>query len=414
MQGGLGLGREVRRKFWLLIRAGVERKKAARALGLNDWTGKEWFRQAGGVIPAYVTAQTSHRSLSLEEREEIFAGVEHGDSIRRIARTLGRAPSTVFRELRRNMTQQYRARYRGWGHPPGWRTRPWDYRPSVAQRRAERRARRPKPAKLARNQPLRHLVQRQLLARLSPQQVAAALRREFSDNRDMWVSHEAIYQSIYVQGRGALRRDLAVCLRTGRALRHPRRRSQERRARIPGMINISDRPPEVEDRAVPGHWEGDLILGKQGRSAIGTLVERATRYVALLHLPDGHGPLDVQEAMIAATKRLPQQLWKSVTWDQGMEMHNHAAITVATGLDIYFCDPGKPWQRGSNENTNGLLRQYFPKGTDLSQHGPDYLEFVADQMNRRPRKTLGWLHPAEALDRLFSSASEQTGVAPTT
>jgi IS30 family transposase len=414
MQGGLGLGREVRREFWLLIRSGVERRKAALALGLSDWTGKVWFRQAGGVIPAYVTAQTSHRSLSLEEREEIFAGVERGDSIRCIARTLGRAPSTVFRELRRNMTQQYRARYRGWGHPPGWRTRPWGYRPSLAQRRAERRARRPKPAKLASNQPLRQLVQRKLLARLSPEQVAAALRREFSDNRDMWVSPEAIYQSIYVQGRGALRRELAVCLRTGRALRHPRRRSQERRARIPGMINISARPPEVEDRAVPGHWEGDLIVGKQGRSAIGTLVERATRYVTLLHLPDGHGPLDVEEAMIAATKRLPQQLWKSLTWDQGIEMRNHTAITIATGLDIYFCDPGKPWQRGSNENTNGLFRQYFPKGTDLSQHGPGYLDFVADQMNRRPRKTLGWLHPAEALDRLFSTASEQAGVAQTT
>jgi len=344
MRAGVRAGREVRRQFWILIRAGVERKKAALALGLSDWTGKVWFRQAGGVIPA----------------------------------------------------------------------RPWDYRPSRAQRRTERRARRPKPAKLASNPSLRQLVQHKLLARLSPEQVAAALRREFSDNRGMWVSHEAIYQSIYVQGRGALRRELAVCLRTGRALRRPRRRSQERHARIPGMINISERPPEVEDRAVPGHWEGDLILGKQGRSAIGTLVERATRYVALLHLPNGHGPLDVQEAMIAATKQLPQQLWKSLTWDQGMEMHHHAAISIATGLDIYFCDPGKPWQRGSNENTNGLLRQYFPKGTDLSQHEPDYLEFVADQMNRRPRKTLGWLQPAEALDRLFSTTSEQAGVAPTT
>lgn len=413
MQGSLGLGRAVRREFWLLIRAGVERKKASLALGLNEDTGKEWFRQAGGVIPAYVTAQTSDRFLSLEEREEIFAGVERNDSMRAIARRLGRAPSTVLRELRRNMTQLYRARYRGWGHPPGWRTRPWDYRPSLAQRRAERHARRPKPAKLATNRALHDLVQAKLQERLSPEQVAAALRREFPDNREMWVSHEAIYQAIYVQSRGALRRELAVCLRTGRALRHPRRRSQERQVRIPGMINISERPPAVEDRAVPGHWEGDLILGKQGRSAIGTLVERATRYVALLHLPDGHGALDVQEAMIAATKRLPQQLWKSLTWDQGIEMHHHAAISIATGLDIYFCDPGKPWQRGSNENTNGLLRQYFPKGTDLSQHGPDYLEFVADQMNRRPRKTLGWLHPAEALDRLFSTASEETGVAPT-
>ena len=409
MHAGVRAGREVRRRFWLLIRAGVERRKAALALGLSDWTGKAWFRQAGGVIPAYVRAPTSGRCLSLDEREEIFAGVERGDSIRGIARALGRAPSTVHRELRRNMTQLYRGRL-----ARRWRRQPWDYRPSLAQRRAERLASRPKVAKLASNRPLHDLVQRKLLERLSPEQVAAALRREFPDNREMWVSHEAIYQSIYVQGRGALRRELAVCLRTGRALRRPRRRSQERRPRIPGLISISERPPEVEDRAVPGHWEGDLILGKQGRSAIGTLVERATRYVTLLHLPDGHGPLDVQEAMIAATKRLPQQLWKSLTWDQGMEMHNHADITIATGLDIYFCDPGKPWQRGSNENTNGLLRQYFPKGTDLSQHGPEDLEFVADQMNRRPRKTLGWLHPAEALDRLFSSASEQAGVAPTT
>jgi transposase, IS30 family len=409
MRAGIRAGREVRRQFWILIRAGVERRKAALALGLSDWTGKEWFRQAGGVIPAYVTAPASRQSLSLEEREEIFAGIVRGDSMRGMARALGRAPSTVYRELRRNMPQLYRGRT-----ARRLRTGAWNYRPSLAQRRAERLASRPKPAKLATNRPLRDLVQRKLQERLSPEQVAAALRREFPDNRDMWVSHEAIYQSIYVQGRGALRRELAVCLRTGRALRHPRRRSQERRARIPGMINISERPPEVEDRAVPGHWEGDLILGKYGRSAIGTLVERATRYVSLLHLPEGHGPLEVQEAMIAATKRLPQQLWKSLTWDQGMEMHNHGAITIATGLDIYFCDPGKPWQRGSNENTNGLLRQYFPKGTDLSQHDAAYLEFVADQMNRRPRKTLGWLHPAEALDRLFSSASEQAGVAPTT
>jgi IS30 family transposase len=286
----------------------------------------------------------------------------------------------------------------------------------VAQRRAERRASRPKRATLATNRPLRDLVQSKLDERLSPEQVAAFLRREFPDNRVMWVSHETIYQSIYVQSRGALRRELAICLRTGRAYRHPRRKAQERqhRVRIREMINISERPAEVEDRAVPGHWEGDLILGRQGRSAIGTLVERTTRYVALLHLPNGHGPLEVQAAMIAATQRLPQQLWKSLTWDQGMEMRNHAEISIATGLEIYFCDPGKPWQRGSNENTNGLLRQYFPKGTDLSQHRPDYLDFVADQMNRRPRKTLGWLHPAKALDRVFSTASEQAGVAPTT
>lgn len=391
--GSLGPSREKRRQFWLLIRAGVERRKAALALGLSEWTGKIWFRQAGGVIPAYVTAPLSRRYLSEEERIEIFGGIQRGDSIRAIARAIGRAPSTVSRELRRN------------GRP--------HYRPKLAQLRAEHAAKRPKPAKLATNRPLHDLVQGQLRERLSPEQVAAALRREFPHNPAMWVSHETIYQAIYVQSRGALRRELATYLRTGRLRRRTRRQPDERR-RIADMIKISERPPEVEDRAVPGHWEGDLILGKQGRSAIGTLVERATRYVALLHLPHGHGPLEVQEAMIAATRRLPQQLWKSLTWDQGMEMRNHAQIRLATGLDIYFCDPGKPWQRGSNENTNGLLRQYFPKGTDLTQHSADYLEFVADQMNRRPRKTLGWLKPAEALDRLFSTASEQPGVASTT
>src|ERR1700737_2628302 len=262
MRAGVRAGREVRRQFWILIRAGVERKKAALALGLSDWTGKEWFRQAGGVIPAYVTAPASGRSLSLEEREEIFAGIVRGDSMRGIARGLGRAPSTVYRELRRNMTQLYRGRA-----ARRLRTGAWNYRPSLAQRRAERLASRPKVAKLAANRQLHDLVQGKLRERLSPEQVPAAFRREFPDNRDMWVSHEAIYQSIYVQGRGALRRELAVCLRTGRALRHPRRRSQERHVRIPGMINISERPPEVEDRAAPGPWEGDLILGKQGRSA---------------------------------------------------------------------------------------------------------------------------------------------------
>jgi IS30 family transposase len=413
MDAGVAAGREVRRQFWLLVRGGTARMQAAMALGLNADTGKEWFRQAGGVIPAFLTAPVSNRWLSFAEREEIFAGVERGDSIRLMAQGLGRAPSTVLRELRRNMRQPYRV----WLGAAPRRGRPWsrrwDYRPSLAQRRAERWAARPKPAKLATNGRLRQLVQAKLGERLSPRQVARELRAEFPDNPEMQVSHETIYQSIYVQGRGALRRELAVCLRTGRALRRPRRHGQERQPRIPNMINISERPAEVADRAVPGHWEGDLILGKNGRSAIGTLVERSTRFVMLLHLPDGHGALEVQAAMIAATQRLPKFIWKSLTWDQGIEMRNHADITIATGLDIYFCDPAKPWQRGSNENTNGLLRQYFPKGTDLSAHEPAYLDFVAAQMNRRPRETLGWLRPAQALGRLFSTTSEQPRVAPT-
>ena len=273
-------------------------------------------------------------------------------------------------------------------------------------------AARPKLAKLASNPKLRDLVQAKLWEKLSPRQIARELRFEFPDNPEMWVSHEAIYQSIYVQGRGALRRELAVHLRTGRALRKPRNK-RESRAGIPAMVNISQRPAEVEDRAVPGHWEGDLIMGKNGKSAIGTLVERTTRFVMLLHLPKGHGPLEVQAAMLAATQKLPGFIWKSLTWDQGNEMRNHLQIKIATGLQIYFCDPASPWQRGSNENTNGLLRQYFPKSTDLSAHGAVYLDFVAAQMNRRPRETLGWMRPAQALGRLLSTASDSPGVATT-
>jgi IS30 family transposase len=405
--------RELQRRFWLEIRAGALRKEAAETVGLDGYTGRRWFAQAGGVIPAFVLAASSRRYLSLAEREEIFAGVERGESIRLIAKRLGRVPSTVFRELRRNMRHRYRTRSRLEGGPGMHRRLPWDYRPSLAQLRAEQQAQRPKPAKLATNLVLRELVEAKLKERLSPQQISAELRREFPKQQELWVSSEAIYQAIYVQGRGALRRELAVCLRTGRALRRPHRKRDERRGRIPGMVHISERPAEVEDRAVPGHWEGDLILGKNGKSAIGTLVERSTRFLMLLHLPNGQSALDVEGAMVAATKRLPQMLWKSVTWDQGSEMSRHAQIKIATGLEIYFCDPAKPWQRGSNENTNGLLRQYFPKGTDLSVHAPDYLEFVAAQMNRRPRKTLGWDNPNQVLSGLLSEASSTAGVATT-
>jgi IS30 family transposase len=405
--------REKQRVFWRLMLEGRSRLAAATEIGLSLHTAQRWFRQGGGVAPSYVHAKTSGRYLSFAEREEVFAGVERGYSIRRIAKNLDRAPSTVLRELRRNMRQQYRTRSRLEGRPGAHRTAPWDYRPSAAQRGADLRAARPKPALLATNQRLHDLVQAKLEKRLSPEQIAARLPVWFPEDAEMRVSHETIYQSIYVQGRGALRRELAACLRTGRALRKPKRTSQERRGRIPGMVNISERPAEVEDRAVPGHWEGDLIIGKNGRSAIGTLVERSTRYLMLLHLPNGGGAAEVELAMAAATKRLPETLWKTLTWDQGHEMLNHAKISVSTGLDIYFCDPGSPWQRGSNENTNGLLRQYFPKGTDLKVHQPEYLEFVSAEMNTRPRKTLGWLNPAEALEQLLSASPSQPSVAST-
>ena len=401
--------REVERQFWLLIRAGRLRQEAAVELGFHEDSGKAWFRQSGGVAPSHVLAQPSGRYLTPAEREEMSICFARGLSIRATAREIGRYPSTVQRELRRAGIK-YRAR----SESPSSGAQPCSYRAGVAQRRAEVAARRPKPARLATNQRLQEVVQAKLLEKLSPKQISRELKSEYPDDAQMQVSHETIYQSIYVQGRGALRRELALCLRTGRAMRLPRYTGRERRHQIPGMIDISERPAEVEDRAVPGHWEGDLILGKNGKSAIGTLVERATRYLILLHLPNKHSGEEVEKAMVAATKQLPDTLWKSLTWDQGSEMRNHANISVSTGLDIYFCDPGKPWQRGSNENTNGLLRQYFPRGTDLSVHSSEHLELVANQMNRRPRQTLGWLKPREALAKLISESSSQPAVASIT
>jgi IS30 family transposase len=273
----------------------------------------------------------------------------------------------------------------------------------AAQAQAEFRARRPKTARLAGNARLRGWVQDRLRERWSPEQVSVMLAREFPGEPEMRVSHETIYQAIYVQGRGALRRELAACLRTGRALRRPRRKADQRRGRIKDMVMISARPAEAEDRAVPGHWEGDLIIGT-GSSAIGTLVERSTRFVLLLHLPAGHDAAAVAAAMTGAMAALPVQLRRSLTWDQGKEMAGHAQISLAAGLDIYFCDPHSPWQRGSNENTNGLLRQYFPKGTSLKVHSREHLEEVAAELNARPRKTLGWKTPAQALDEFLAAA----------
>jgi IS30 family transposase len=356
----------------------------------------------------------SGRFLQHAEREEIMVLLAAGHGIREIARRLGRAPSTVSREVRRNSRRTHavplcRAR-------PGkgnWRRTPPTYRATRAQLRADRMSARPKPAKLAEQAELREFVQDLLRQKWSPQQISATLKAEFPGRAEMQVSHETIYQSLYVQSRGGLRRELTACLRTGRALRKPRARADERRPRIPGKVMISERAAQAVDRAVPGHWEGDLITGRNNRSAIGTLVERSTRYCLLLHLPARHGAAEVEQAMRAAITRLPDHLWRSLTWDQGVEMSRHREISMATGIPIYFCDPASPWQRGTNENTNGLLRQYFPKGTDLSVYPAEHLDTVAAQLNGRPRKTLGWKTPAECLNELLSNPYNQPRVATT-
>jgi transposase, IS30 family len=339
----------------------------------------------------------------MAEREEIAIGLERGESPAQIARMLGRDRSTVCREITRNRP----------GHSAKERPRP--YRAVLAQSKAEVRARRPRPVKLVANRALRRQVKAGLRQRWSPAQIACRLRADFPDDGQMRISHEAIYQAIYVQGRGELRRELAGCLRTGRTMRKPQRRGAagDGRGKIPGMIMISDRPAEAEDRAVPGHWEGDLIIGKNNASAIGTLVERSTRYTMLLHLPGDRGAEAVRDAMIKAIGTLPKHLWRSLAWDQGKEMSQHHEITIASGLPIYFCNPHSPWQRGSNENTNGLLRQYFPKSTDLAVHTRRHLDAVAVELNGRPRQTLNWKTPAEALNALLSNPFNPTGVATT-
>jgi transposase, IS30 family len=384
---------ELQRRFWGLVKDGASVKAAAGAIGVSGATGMCWFREAGGVVPDLV--EPIGLWLSFAEREEIAHLNSKRLGVNEIARRVGRHKSTISRELRRDCVGR-----RG-------------YRASRAQSEADQMARRPKPAKLATNLPLRKQVQDRLERNHSPEQISKRLREEFPDDPEMQVSQETIYTSIYVQGRGGLRADLAKALRTGRALRKPRRKKGERRGRLADMVFISQRPPEVEDRAVPGHWEGDLIVGKDSGSAIGTLVERASRFTLLLHLPGDHGALAVQQAMIAKMAQLPEILRQTLTWDQGHEMANHTQIAEATGLAIYFCDPHSPWQRGSNENTNGLLRQYFPKGTDLSVHGPGYLDYVAAELNNRPRKTLGWKTPAEVIDQLLSNPSNPPGVALT-
>jgi IS30 family transposase len=388
---------ELQRLFWARIREGEILDDAARLVGVSKSVALRWFREAGGVMPdAAPLVVRSPLRLTFAEREEISCRSAGGDGVRVIARALGRSPSTISRELVRGTVR-----------------RKTGYRASVAQARADTRGRRPKVALLARHGRLREHVQGQLHAKYSPEQISQRLMIDFLDDPEMRVSHETIYQALYVQGRGALRRELTTCLRTGRTLRKPRRKTAERRGRIAGMVNISQRPAEVEDRAVPGHWEGDLITGSVNKSAIGTLVERATGYVMLLHLPGAHGALEVQDAMVEMMSSMPNTLRRTLTWDQGREMSNHVQIAAATELDIYFCDPHSPWQRGTSENTNGLLRQYFPKGTDLSGYHRDYLAFVAAELNRRPRKRLDWRSPAEALDQLLSDPHDPPSVALT-
>jgi IS30 family transposase len=373
---------EVREVFWRAWSAGAVVAQAAAAAGVSEQGAGRWVRDAGGVRPR-PPSSPSGRFLSVAEREELALGVAARLGVREIARRLDRSPSTISRELARNRLSDGR------------------YRAVAADRAAALRRRRPKPARLAINHELREVVQAGLTRKWSPEQISRTLRREFPSRPEMHVSHETIYQSLYVQGRGALRRELAACLRTGRAIRRPKRRADERRSRISGMVLISERPAEANDRAVPGHWEGDLIIGQNNASAIGTLVERATRYCLLLHLPNGHDADSVAAAMVDTMAQLPAHLRRSLTWDQGNEMARHAAITTALDMPIYFCDPHSPWLRGSNENTNGLLRQYFPKGTDLSIHERDYLDFVAAELNDRPRKTLDWHTPAERLNELL-------------
>ncbi|HSE54994.1 MAG TPA: IS30 family transposase [Nocardioidaceae bacterium] len=396
-----------------MVRAGVSPGDASARLGFGSRAGYRWLAQSGGM-PTMNLAMPEGKpaKLTIAEREEILAGMSRDESARSIGRRIGRHHTTVAREINRNLHHQ---KYpRGSNKRGRVSQRPWSYSPHRAQLRADRHARRPKPAKLATNLRLRREVQTRLKRNNSPEQIANRLREDFPDDPEMWVSHETIYQSLYVQSRGALKRELTRHLRTGRALRKPQRKDGERRGRIPDMVPISERPAEVADRAVPGHWEGDLILGSTASgSAIGTLVERTTRFVMLLHLPGDHTAETVAEAMITKMTELPEQLRRSLTWDQGVEMSQHVRIAEATQLQIYFCDPHSPWQRGTNENTNGLLRQYFPKGSDLSQWGPGYLDYVAAELNARPRKTLNWRTPAEALEALLSKPSDPPGGALT-
>ncbi len=373
---------EKRRQIYRLAAEGKTQDEIAAAVNISQTGVSLVVRPLGGVIRKELW-EPGGNHLGLDDRIEIHVGLERSDTFAAIAQRLGRHKSTVSREVAANGGRR-------------------NYRPMAAHRCAQERARRPKLTKLATNPTLCARVIADLELLRSPQQIAKRLKKEFGDDDSMRVSHETIYKTLYVQGRGELRRELARCLRTGRAKRVPGGRI-ERRGRIPDMVMISERPPEVEDRAVPGHWEGDLLMGKNGKSAIGTLVERSTRFVMLFPLRKGKTAEHVREQMTVIIPTLPEALRRSLTWDQGREMAQHVQFTVDTGVDVYFCDPHSPWQRGSNENTNGLLRQYFPKGRGLSRVTDVELQAAADGLNGRPRETLDWDTPAEKLAELVAS-----------
>jgi len=436
----------IERKFWKEVATGVTSEKAAEAVGVSQAVGSRWFRHRGGM-PLFMSKPLTERFLSFAEREEIGLLRAQDVGVREIARLIGRSPSTVSRELTRNAAT---------------RGDQLEYRASVAQWKAELVARRPKPAKLVIHPKLRQYVQDRLEGKIhgtdgreitgpqqapfkgrnkphrgdrkwvngwSPEQIANRLQIDFPDDKSMRISHETIYQSLYIQGRGALKRELVSCLRTGRALRVPRARAQAKAwAHVSENVMISSRPAEAKDRAVPGHWEGDLIIGLN-RSAIGTLVERSSRFTTLVHLPRengyglsprtkngpplaGYGAITMANALKKTVTTLPAQLWQSLTWDRGKELSDHARFTIESGVSVFFADPHSPWQRGTNENTNGLLRQYFPKGTDLSRWSEQEIQAVAHTLNTRPRKTLGWKTPAEALNEYLKSV-RQPSVATT-
>ncbi|WP_202817160.1 IS30 family transposase [Serinicoccus sp. CUA-874] len=438
--------RVVQRQFWRLIATGITTAEAALGVGVSVPVGTRWFRHAGGMPPISL-AEPTGRYLSFEEREEIAIQRAQDKGVREIVRAIGRDPGTVSRELRRNAAT---------------RSGKQEYRASVAQWKAQQAAKRPKTAKLVDNPRLREYVQDRLAGNVrrpdgtivpgptpppwkglnkphradrrwslawSPEQIAHRLKIDFPDDESMRISHEAIYQSLFIQGRGALKRELVACLRTGRALRQPRARSQNKPGgHVTADVVLSQRPAEADDRAVRGHWEGDLIIGT-GRSAIGTIVERSSRATILVHLPrmqgwgqnppvkngpslGGYGATAMNAALTASMTTLPEQLRKTLTWDRGKELSGHALFTVQTGTKVFFADPHSPWQRPTNENTNGLLRQYFPKGTDLSRWSAEDLEAVAHTLNNRPRKVLGWKTPAEVFEDQIRS-HQQPGVATT-